>query len=91
MQRLIAHVAQHFHDEEVILAQRQYPGLALHAQAHKKLIEHALKLRDTAASDGVTVGELVEFLADEVVARHMLKTDRAFYPLFKNEPPSLTH
>ncbi|MHB8947458.1 MAG: bacteriohemerythrin [Rhodoferax sp.] len=89
LQRLIAHVAQHFKDEEAILAQRQYPGLALHAQAHKKLIEHALKLRDTAASGGVTVGELVEFLADEVVARHMLRTDREFYPLFKSEPPAL--
>lgn len=89
LQRLLAHVAQHFNDEEAILAERQYPGLALHAQAHKKLIEHALKLRDTAASGGVTVGELVEFLADDVVARHMLRADREFYPLFKSEPPAL--
>jgi hypothetical protein len=31
---------------------------------------------------GVTIGELVSFLADEVIAQHMLKTDRKFFPLF---------
>ncbi len=39
-----------------------------------------------AADQGVTIGELVDFLADEVVARHMLKVDREFYPLFKTAP-----
>ena len=29
-----------------------------------------------------TIGELVDFLAVELVARHMLKTDRKFFPLF---------
>jgi len=41
-----------------------------------------LQLRDAAAASGITIGELVDFLADELVARHMLQTDREFYPLF---------
>jgi diguanylate cyclase (GGDEF)-like protein/hemerythrin-like metal-binding protein/PAS domain S-box-containing protein len=83
IEKLLAHVVQHFADEEAILARYHYADLDVHARAHKVLIEHALQLRDKAAAGGVTIGELVNFLADEVVAEHMLKIDREFYPLFK--------
>lgn len=80
--KLLAHVSKHFADEEAILAEYHYVDLAVHAQAHKRLLERALLLRDRALSGGVTMGELVDFLADEVVVRHLLKTDHEFYPLF---------
>ena len=83
MEKLLAHVVQHFADEEAILAQHHYADLADHASAHKELISHALKLRDEAAVGGVTIGELVNFIAGDVVAQHMLKVDRKFYPLFQ--------
>lgn len=86
---LLAHVVQHFADEEAILARRHYAGLEAHAQAHKRLIERALQLRDAAAAGGVTIGELVDFLADEVVARHMLQKDREFFSLFNPSPATL--
>lgn len=85
--KLLEHVVQHFTDEEAILARHHYAGLDVQAHAHKGLIERALQLRDAAAAGGVTIGELVEFLADEVVAKHMLKIDREFYPLFKKTAP----
>ncbi len=88
--KLLAHVVQHFTDEEAILAQHHYADLEVQARAHRILIEHALQLRDAAAAGGVTIGELVDFLANEVVARHMLKTDREFYPLFKKAQSSQT-
>ncbi len=90
LQKLLAHVAQHFSNEETILAQHHYPELEMHAQSHKRLIERALQLRDAAATGGVTIGELVDFLADEVVARHMLKADREFHPLFSQTTASPT-
>ncbi len=90
LNKLLAHVVQHFANEEAILAQHHYAGLEVQAQAHKRLVERALQLRDAAAAGGVTIGELVDFLADEVVARHMLKTDREFYPLFKQSLSSPT-
>ena len=83
LEKLLAHVVQHFADEEAILARHHYTDLDIQTRAHKILTEHALKLRDAAAAGGVTIGELVDFLANEVVAQHMLKTDREFYPLFK--------
>lgn len=91
LNKLLAHVAHHFADEEAILAKHHYADLEVHAQAHKRLVERALQLRDAAAAGGVTIGELVDFLADEVVARHMLKTDREFYPLFNPSAATLDY
>jgi diguanylate cyclase (GGDEF)-like protein/hemerythrin-like metal-binding protein/PAS domain S-box-containing protein len=82
LEKLLAHVVQHFADEEAILARYHYNDLDVHAHDHKVLIEHALKLRDSALAGGVTIGELVNFLAEEVVAQHLLKTDHKFFPLF---------
>jgi diguanylate cyclase (GGDEF)-like protein/hemerythrin-like metal-binding protein len=91
LEKLIAHVARHFADEEAVLAEHHYAALETHAKAHKRLVERALQLRDAAAGGGVTIGELVDFLADEVVARHMLTTDREFYPLFSPAPATLSY
>lgn len=91
LDKLLAHVAHHFADEEAVLARHHYAGLEDHARAHKRLVERALELRDAAAAGGVTIGELVDFLADEVVARHMLKKDREFYPLFNPSPATLAY
>jgi hemerythrin len=89
LEKLLAHVVKHFADEEAILAQHHYADLHIQVRAHKMLVEHALLLRDAVAAGGVTIGELVDFLADEVVARHMLQLDRMFYPLFQTASPSL--
>ncbi|MDD5275309.1 MAG: diguanylate cyclase [Methylovulum sp.] len=83
LENLLAHVIKHFADEEAILAEHHYPDLIRHSSAHKHLVERALQLRDASLAGGVSVGEMVDFLADEVIAKHMLKTDRAFYPLFE--------
>ena len=83
LEELLIHVVRHFADEEEILMQHSYVDLEAHAHAHKKIIEHALQLRDKAVAGSVTVGELVSFLAEEVVAQHLLKTDRQFYSLFE--------
>jgi len=81
MDKLLTHVAQHFADEEAILAEHHYIDLASHARAHRGLIEHALQLRDNAAKGNITIGELVDFLVGEVIVQHILKTDSKFYPL----------
>lgn len=82
LDNLLAHVAQHFANEEAILAERHYPDLATHAQAHRRLLERAMQLKQASQDGSLSGGELVDFLADEVVARHMQRMDRQFYPLF---------
>jgi len=80
---LIAHVARHFADEEAILARLRYGDLEPHRRAHEGLVRRALWLRERVGSGEAGVGALVEFLAQDVVARHMLTMDRAFFPLFE--------
>ncbi len=82
LEKLLAHVVKHFADEEAILAEHHYVDLDVQKRAHVRLVERALQLHTDVLAGGVTMGELVEFLASEVVARHMLQTDREFYPLF---------
>ncbi len=85
LEKLLASMVKHFADEEAILAEHHYAELPAHVRAHKRLVERALQLRTASEAGGITVGELVDFLADEVVAKHMLKVDRGFYPLFDNQ------
>lgn len=80
---LIAHVARHFADEEAILARLRYGDLEPHRRAHEGLVRRAQWLRERVGSGEAGMGALVEFLAQDVVARHMLTMDRAFFPLFE--------
>ncbi|OIQ71466.1 cyclic di-GMP phosphodiesterase Gmr [mine drainage metagenome] len=87
---LLTHVVQHFAHEESILAAHAYEHLAEHAQIHRSLVAQALELRQRSSEqDGVSVGDLVDFLVTDVVARHMLGEDRKFASLF--EPVKRPH
>jgi diguanylate cyclase (GGDEF)-like protein/hemerythrin-like metal-binding protein len=79
---LLAHVVQHFADEEEILRAHGYEHLEEHAGCHKQLVERALNLRRQADESGVSVGDLVDFLVSDVVAGHMLREDWNFHGIF---------
>ena len=82
---LIQHLEQHFRHEEAILAEHGYARLEEHRNAHASLLRKAGALRATAISSGSTsFGALVDFLANDVVARHLLTADRDYYPLLQN-------
>jgi hemerythrin-like metal-binding protein len=82
LDKLIAHITKNFADEEAILALHNFADLDNHKIAHKTLLDHALQLRSGVAEDKVTLGELVDFIANEVILQHMLNVDRQFYMLF---------
>ena len=79
---MFEHLVQHFADEEAILAREHYADLEAHIFAHKVLLEHARRLKNELGSGSVTIGALVNFIVDDVVSQHMLKTDRNFYSIF---------
>lgn len=83
-EKLLAQIVQHFADEEAVLARHGYKDLESHRRAHAQLIAEAERLKAFIACGKTTLGDLVEFLADTLVVRHMLKLDRDFFPLFKN-------
>ena len=79
MQLLIAHVAQHFHDEEAILARTDYPQLAAHAKEHNRLIAKAKELQRDMGGVTTDLPTLLSFLALDLVKGHLLAWDRRFF------------
>lgn len=86
LDELINSVTQHFASEEAVLARHRYAGLEEHVLQHQKLVGRAHELRRAADAGELTLGDLVSFLAQEVVATHLLKEDARFFPLLRNAP-----
>jgi hemerythrin len=60
---LIAGFENHFRNEEELMQSSNFPGLAIHAAEHSKLIEQMSGLRDDLASGSVNVcGALADFV-----------------------------
>jgi diguanylate cyclase (GGDEF)-like protein/hemerythrin-like metal-binding protein len=88
---LLSSIGNHFRDEEQILAELRFPGLDRHATLHAKLLNRALELEQAFRGGTLSLGELVEFLAHDVVAAHMLRADREFFYLTAEAPPAEDH
>jgi diguanylate cyclase (GGDEF)-like protein/hemerythrin-like metal-binding protein len=86
---LLAHVQRHFADEEAILARHQYPQLDEHRRAHAGLLRRGRAMLAGLDTGAANIGAIAEFLAQDVVARHMMVVDRAFFPLFRDRPTAL--
>lgn len=81
---LIGDVVQHFHDEEAIFTAAGYPGAVQHAAVHRQLVDSAGNLVGRFHAGTLGIGELFEFLARDVVAKHMLGADREFFPYLQD-------
>lgn len=77
---LVHDVVQHFRDEEVIFTAAGFPGAAEHAAIHRDLVARAVQLVERFHGGTLGIGELFQFLAHDVIARHMLGADREFFP-----------
>lgn len=82
---LLAAVARHFADEEKVLAEIHYPQLQQHRRLHQKLLDSSRHLRDALHAGKSSPGEVVEFLAYEVINRHILRADRRFFPFLAGD------
>jgi diguanylate cyclase (GGDEF)-like protein/hemerythrin-like metal-binding protein len=80
---LINHVVQHFQDEEAIINATGFPGAQGHAAIHRTLVDKAAEVANRFHGGTLGVGEVFQFLAHDVVARHMLGADREFFPFLK--------
>lgn len=77
---LTAEVQDHFRDEEAILRSCGYPAVDAHAVMHRELVDSAAALLEKFRAGLLGVGELFEFLARDVIAKHLLGADRDFFP-----------
>ncbi len=76
---LIHDVVQHFKDEESILNHIGFPDVEQHAAIHHTLTDKAVELLGCFNAGTLELGKLFDFLATDVVAKHMLGKDREFF------------
>ena len=73
---------EHFAHEERLLATRGYPQVNEHARVHAGLLRRAKHLRQRVSGEGSSTGSfgpVVEFVALDLVIRHLTSADRAFF------------
>lgn len=85
LEALLGHVQRHFTNEEAMLARYGYADLEQHKRAHEGLLQRAGFLKARAEAGEASLGSVVEFLAQDVIAHHLMTVDRAFFPLFEKE------
>lgn len=78
--RLLAKVSQHFHDEELLLETIGFPDKNHHVAEHAKLLAKGRELSRKFEASTLTISDLFQFLASEMIMLHMLEADRKFFP-----------
>ena len=78
---LLVETKQHFQDEEHLLRQLGFDNLEQHAAEHAQLLAQAQRLAGQFDAKNLTLGSLFEFLAHDVIIRHILGSDRAYFGL----------
>ena len=86
LRRLMAYTAQHFHDEEALLARADFPGLPAHAAEHRRLLEKAGRFEAEVGSGKADISQFVGFLILDLVQGHILIEDKNFYGCFHATP-----
>ncbi len=79
---LLGHLVRHFADEEAILERLHYAQLPEHRRAHAGLVGRARVMTQRLEARESSLDAVVEFIVQDVVARHVLVVDRAFFPMF---------
>jgi diguanylate cyclase (GGDEF)-like protein/hemerythrin-like metal-binding protein len=78
---LLADVKLHFATEERVLSENKWPGLAEHRIGHAQLLARAQELRGKLVETppACSAATLVDFVAVELIANHILRSDRGYF------------
>lgn len=78
MYTLSDYVAEHFGDEEALMAEHGYPGLAAHHDMHQRLTAQTLRfMTQFVNGEPVSLAELTEFLGNWLQG-HIVEQDCRF-------------
>ncbi|OLN25044.1 putative two-component response regulator with GGDEF domain [Desulfovibrio sp. DV] len=77
------HVAEHFRDEERILQEIGFPGLAEHAAEHHRLLQKGLALATGCTEPAPFSGDIIRYIVHDLVMEHMLSGDIQYHFCFK--------
>lgn len=79
LDELVMHTIEHFRYEEELLARSGYADLRGHQRHHMVLLERTLTYRQDVAKGATPLAELLHFLVDEVVVKHLIEADRQYF------------
>lgn len=82
--RLMDDIVRHFRDEEDFLARIGFVELDPHSAEHSRLVSKGRTLLEAFGNDQLELAELFQFFAYDIVTRHMLGSDRRFFPHVRN-------
>jgi len=82
LDQLLAHIARHFRHEEQILQDHHYGRFTEHQAAHKALLKKAADLKKASDNGNIRFSHLINFLVNDVVARHLFTADHDYFSLF---------
>lgn len=71
----VAHIVDHFDTEETLMNQSDHPILEDHLDIHHKLLDRANELNRRYHHGDRVVRDLVQFIAHDVVAQHIILED----------------
>jgi len=72
---LVDEIGAHFHTEEALLTSENIASSAEHKVAHEALLTQVKALHQRFQYGQLSVGELVGFIAHDVIAQHVIKED----------------
>lgn len=82
---MMTKVERHFRTEEQIMAEIQYPSSDEHKDSHADLLARARELREKFEHGRLPPGELIGFIAYDVVSQHIAKGDAKLAPLLARQ------
>jgi diguanylate cyclase (GGDEF)-like protein/hemerythrin-like metal-binding protein/PAS domain S-box-containing protein len=80
---LVEHARTHFRHEEELLTVAHYPRYEEHRAIHRKLLAKVEGMQVRLDLGESTVGDVLGFVIHDLVARHLLREDREFFPWVK--------
>lgn len=75
----------HFVREEAALRMAGYAKVVEHSALHRALSDKAARMVADFKAGDVEIGPVFEFLAEDLIVKHMLGADREFFPLFARQ------
>jgi hemerythrin len=64
-----------------------YPRARQHGLLHGHLVQQALAIRAQVSDGSADLGKLIDFLARDVVVKHMATADADFFPWLQETNP----
>jgi len=80
LMKIMDDLKEHFDYEEEVLREIGYPEVNYHAVSHMNLINNAKLFIDKFQKDEVEIIEVLNFIIFEVIADHLYREDRLYFP-----------